>query len=819
MSRIIVKNLPLTLSDEKFRERFAEHGGVITDCKLMKTRNGTSRRFGFIGFRSAQDAAEAVKYFNRTFIGMAKIEVALAEGINDSTAPKARRELIKDVSHQPIEPNSKISSKRRKLEREDTENIDPKLREYLLAMRPRANERTWANDDISGLPMVPISSAVIVPEFKLDNTVTDGEPFDKLDKRTSRPYSHKEISIEAEEESILDKDHDEEAQLNLAATEISDDEWLRQRRKRIVDASNPVTSPNLEESSAINGDGITELVVENETTLERSEEEVNLESIQSTRRLFVRNLSYACSEEDLHELFGQHGKLEEVHVPLDSDTHNSKGFAYILFENGEDACNAYTTLDKQSFQGRLLHVIPGQPKRESKLDEFELAKLPLKKQQALKRKAAAAKNQFQWSSLYMNTDAVVGFLARKMGISKADLLDPESADAGVRQAMAEAHAIDDAKKYFESVGMDLKAFADAKAGRSDTVILVKNFPFETTVEELRDLFSEHGDVRRLLMPSSNTIAVIEMANAPQARAAFAKLAYRRFKSSILYLEKAPKNLLSGNSPFLPVAPSARTLERAKEVKPSVSEIVQLDEAEADDQDYSASIGSTSLFVKNLSFKTRASDLAAVFSPLQDYIRAEVKMKMDPKHKGTWLSMGFGFVEFKTKDSAELARKTMTGFVLDGHSLQIKLSTRGSDSGALRSDTKSKTAPKTKIIIKNLPFETTKKDIRQLLGAFGQLRTVRLPKKFDNTARGFAFAEFVSAKEAENAMNSLAGVHLLGRRLVLQYATQDATSAEMEIERMQSKVRKQVAGETLASYRLSGKRKFNIDDNNEDVLDA
>ncbi|KAK9321457.1 hypothetical protein V1517DRAFT_326423 [Lipomyces orientalis] len=820
MSRIIVKNLPLNLSEEKFRERFAEHGGVITDCKLMRTRNGTSRRFGFVGFRSAQHAAEAVKYFNRTFIGMAKIEVALAKGINDSTASKTRQEMTKEDSHRPVESNSKVSSKRRKVEREETANMqDPKLREYLLAMRPRANEKTWANDDISGLPMAPMSSAAIVPELKLDNTVTNEEPFETLDKRTSRPYSHKEISTDAEEESILDKGQDEETQPNLAATEISDDEWLRQRRKRIVDAAKPATSPDQEGPSAINEHSTTEMVVENETTLEKGEEEVNLESIQSTRRLFVRNLSYVCSEEDLHELFGQYGKLVEVHVPLDSDTHNSKGFAYILFENSDDACNAYTSLDKQSFQGRLLHVIPSQPKRESKLDELELAKLPLKKQQALKRKAAAAKNQFQWSSLYMNTDAVVGFLAQKMGVTKADLLDPESADAGVRQAMAESHAIDDAKKYFESVGMDLKAFADARAGRSDTVILAKNFPFETTLEELREVFSEHGEVRRILMPPSNTIAVIEMANSPQARAAFAKLAYRRFKSSILYLEKAPKNLLGDNSPFLPVAPSSRNLERAKEVKPSVSELVQLDETEADDQDYSDSIGSTSLFVKNLSFKTRASDLAAVFSPLQDYIRAEVKMKMDPKREGTWLSMGFGFVEFKTKDSAELARKTMTGFVLDGHSLQIKLSTRGSDSGALRAEMRTKTAPKTKIVIKNLPFETTKKDIRQLLGAFGQLRTVRLPKKFDNTARGFAFAEFISAKEAENAMNSLAGVHLLGRRLVLQYASQDATSAEMEIERMQSKVRKQVAGETLASYRLSGKRKFNIDDNNEEGLDA
>ncbi|KAK9373268.1 uncharacterized protein V1513DRAFT_449530 [Lipomyces chichibuensis] len=814
MSRIIVKNLPLTLSDERFRQHFAEHGGAITDCKLMRTRYGASRRFGFIGFRSPQDAAEAVKYFNRTFIGMAKIEVDLAKGINDPSAPKPRRDMAKD-SVQPIEPILKKTNKRRKVEEKESDEVqDPKLREFLLAMKPRGNERTWANDDFSGLPAKSLSGATIVPALESDGTITTNqEPVPKTD---SRAASYVQASSEVEE--IVDnKEVEEETQPNLAATSISDDEWLRQRRKRILEVANTETSTD-QQAVPITAEVDTESAVEAETNLQKSETEISLESIQSTRRLFVRNLSYACAEDDLRELFGEYGELEEVHIPVDNDTHNSKGFAYILFENGEDACNAYTSLDKQSFQGRLLHILPGQSKRENRLDEFDLAQLPLKKQQALKRKAAAAKNQFQWSSLYMNTDAVVGFLAQKMGVSKADFLDPESTDAGVRQAMAEAHAIDDAKKYFESVGMDLKAFADTNAGRSDTVILVKNFPFETTTEELRDLFSEHGDVRRVLMPPSNTIAVIEMVNAPQARAAFAKLAYRRFKSSILYLERAPKNLLVSNATLLPVAPSTRAQETAKQLKPSVSELVKLDEAEAD-QDFGANVGSTSLFIKNLNFKTRSSDLSAVFSPLQDYIRAEVKMKKDPKHEGQWLSMGFGFVEFRTKESAELARKAMTDFVLDGHSLQIKLSTRGSDNGALKPETKSKAAPKTKIIIKNLPFETAKADIHRLLSAFGQLRTVRLPKKFDNTARGFAFAEFVSAKEAENAMESLAGVHLLGRRLVLQYASQDATSAEEELERMRGKVRKQVAGETLASYRLSGKRKFSIDDSNEESMDV
>jgi multiple RNA-binding domain-containing protein 1 len=47
--------------------------------------------------------------------------------------------------------------------------------------------------------------------------------------------------------------------------------------------------------------------------------------------------------------------------------------------------------------------------------------------------------------------------------------------------------------------------------------------------------------------------------------------------------------------------------------------------------------------------------------------------------------------------------------------------------------------------------------------------VRLPKKFDSRTRGFAFVEFVSRHEAENAYAALRHTHLLGRHLVLEWA--------------------------------------------------
>ena len=99
-------------------------------------------------------------------------------------------------------------------------------------------------------------------------------------------------------------------------------------------------------------------------------------------------------------------------------------------------------------------------------------------------------------------------------------------------------------------------------------------------------------------------------------------------------------------------------------------------------------------------------------------------------------------------------------------------------------------------------------------AYGQLRSVRVPKKFDSSARGFAFADFVTAREAENAMETLKDTHLLGRKLVLEFAAGDPLDAEEEIEKMQKKVRKQANKVAMQQLTGGGRKKFNVEGNDD-----
>jgi len=444
-----------------------------------------------------------------------------------------------------------------------------------------------------------------------------------------------------------------------------------------------------------------------------------------------------------------------------------------------------------------LHVLPADAKRDNQLDDFAISKLPQKKQKQIRKKAEAATTHFSWNSLYMSQDAVNTSISSRLGVSKAELLDPTSANAGVKQAMAETAIIQETKSYFAKHGIDLNAFKSRERG--DTAILVKNFPFGMSLQELRKMFEEFGQVLQVLMPPAGTIAIVEFAQPPHARAAFSSLAYRRMKDSVLFLEKAPKDMFGGNK----AAVKANDQDSSK--------LDLLEDTEVD---------SSTLFVRNLNFITTSERLTQIFKPLEGFMSARVNTKTDPKKSGQVLSMGFGFVEFRSKAQARIALKAMDGYTLDGHKLLIRASHKGQDAAEERrkEDRAKKLAGRrTKIIIKNLPFEATKKDVRTLFGAYGQLRSVRVPQKFDHSARGFAFADFITAREAENALEALRDTHLLGRRLVLEFAAADALDPEEEIEKMQKKVGGQADKVALQNLIGGGRKKFNVDGNDIDEV--
>lgn len=325
--------------------------------------------------------------------------------------------------------------------------------------------------------------------------------------------------------------------------------------------------------------------------------------------------------------------------------------------------------------------------------------------------------------------------------------------------MAETAVLTETRVYLTEHGINLKSLTTYQKSRSDTVIIAKNFPYGTTQDELVVLFGGPEIVKRVLLPPAGTIAFIEFHDAGQARAAFKRLAYRRFKDVPLYLEKAPHGIFEAEA-------TDKDKVSAVEAKKGSTDVLAANEVEEP--------GST-LYLKNLDFATTQAGLTNAFKNFPGFRMAVLKTK-PPNAKGERLSMGFGFVTFQSKEMATAAMNA--GVVLDGRKLEVKFARQGTTE--VRSTTAAKSAAgRKKIIVKNLGFSVTKRDLRELFGTYGHIQSLRLPKKFDNTLRGFAFIEFTTSSDARNAMESLKHTHLLGRHLVLEWAEEEEPVTGLE----------------------------------------
>ncbi len=79
-------------------------------------------------------------------------------------------------------------------------------------------------------------------------------------------------------------------------------------------------------------------------------------------KLYVGNLPYNTSEEDLRNLFSPFGNVDSVAVITDRDTGRSKGFGFVEFGDDNEARNAIQGLSGQEFGGRALTVNEARPK-------------------------------------------------------------------------------------------------------------------------------------------------------------------------------------------------------------------------------------------------------------------------------------------------------------------------------------------------------------------------------------------------------------------------------------------------------------------------
>jgi len=81
--------------------------------------------------------------------------------------------------------------------------------------------------------------------------------------------------------------------------------------------------------------------------------------------IYVSNISFKSSEDELRELFEQHGEVSSVKIILDRETKRSRGFGFIEMPVTEEAKAAIEELNGYNFQGKDLNVNEARPKTDS----------------------------------------------------------------------------------------------------------------------------------------------------------------------------------------------------------------------------------------------------------------------------------------------------------------------------------------------------------------------------------------------------------------------------------------------------------------------
>ncbi|KAF8055239.1 hypothetical protein FPV67DRAFT_1612778 [Lyophyllum atratum] len=770
MSRLIIKNLPAYATPARLREHFEQKGGpggTLTDFKVALKQDGTSRRFGFVGYKTEKEALAAKEYFDRTFIDSTRISVNVIEGAKDAPQPRPNKRPRLGPSPGDDDAVSNKLPKSKAAEKSAPAESNSQLDEYMKVMQNRTKKGpTWANEAQPDPTIITVAEPQVADDVPMaDHTNT-----------------------ETRDETISDLD------------------WMKQRMSKAAD----VVEKAFEQSDDEEGPEQALPAKEQQPAEPEAPKDPTVETILQTARLFVRNLAFSCTDTDLLELFKPFGEISQVHIPIDLTTKQPKGVAYVTFAQASQALAAYEALDRKSFQGRLIHILAAVDRKgKAQIEEAEGRKKSVKEDKHAKRKATAGQ-EFNWSMLYMNSDAVASSVADRLNIDKASILNPESGDnAAVKLALAETHIIQETQAYLTSQGVSLTSFSSR--ARSDTIILVKNIPYGTSSETIRELFEPHGALVRVLVPPAGTMAVVEFAGAEEARGAWKGVAYRRLGNSVIYLEKGPlgmfeEGVVPGPSTYRLPEGSALRGVRIAEQEMGVDDDAAAGAAveNGDDRDAGKEqdiTGGATLYVKNLAFSTTQERLTKMFRHLPAFSFARVQTKPDPKRpEGPRLSMGYGFVGFKDAEAARKALSGMQGFVLDGHALHVK----GREGGKGGSRT-------TKMIVKNVPFEATKKDVQALFGSHGHLKSVRLPKKFDSRTRGFAFLDFVSRAEAENAYAALRHTHLLGRHLVLEWAEE----AEQDLDALRKKAG---VGYGDGTYMPGRKRKLDLGKGGEEDVE-
>lgn len=355
-SRIFIRGLPPHFDREDFETHFSKQANV-TDVKLIP-----HRRIGYVGYKTPEDAARAVKYHNKTFIRMSRVGVELARSVDEQYAlrPAANatyglKRKYGEIKGDAFEkPREDAQSKRHpESEGGKVDEGKSKLQEFLEVMQPPSRSKIWENQAASTAQI--LVKPILLSEMRRTANARSDEEYEPVpkkqkgerkeagvDKLANQPTGLEDRPLEATiqenaESPPVTKQETEETTNEAPAMmqAASDADWLRSRTSRLLGllddnfALKPITLPDdSEEQDTVNvklpqpthsGDMSgasfqTDQDDRNEQFGKIAPRPSLEDAKQGNGRLFVRNLAYTTTEDALRRHFesGNYGTIKEV---------------------------------------------------------------------------------------------------------------------------------------------------------------------------------------------------------------------------------------------------------------------------------------------------------------------------------------------------------------------------------------------------------------------------------------------------------------------------------------------------------------------------
>ena len=251
--------------------------------------------------------------------------------IADKELSRSRRQQKLDKGASSIgEHVSAMEENSLKRKREDVER-DPKLKEFLDVMQPPSKQRAWANEEAQ-MESQPVPAFDVAADVDAEGE-SDGE-YQVLAKKSQvvvhEPQHPVEPVVEAQphKQSIASQQHQVDdgevcqgAPVQSVSGPVSDADWLRSRTNRVLDLveSDHEMSQSAEHEShqkAIQAPAHDRIDGPDETTEDAVQQEAGTtteeDRVRQTGRLFLRNLHFDVTENDLRNHFVGYGSLDEV---------------------------------------------------------------------------------------------------------------------------------------------------------------------------------------------------------------------------------------------------------------------------------------------------------------------------------------------------------------------------------------------------------------------------------------------------------------------------------------------------------------------------